>query len=298
MAMARTILGGVFVAILFVGVVYAVVSPMLQPVSFPRFEIPWLGVEGERVIDRYSLVKETNVSDTVKFVDLNVTLNFGGINLLFSNDPDLACDVSFERSVDVSELETSYDELDGGQVLQVGAWGEAGRLNLTLGNGYLYNGTFALRIGGVMMTLGRHANVSRFVVSIKYFGGLFLEINDDASFEQIDLSVDIGGLQLVVDAESLKGSGAINVNVNVGGFSMSVDVNTSEIGVGLDAAVDVGGLTVNHEDFQGQLSQRMCSLKTVGYDGATNKLDVKATIGLGGGTLQKSLQYGFPRYGT
>lgn len=293
MAIARNIVGGAFVAILFIGVVYAAVSPVLQPIIFPGFEIPWLGAEGEKVVERYSLVKETNVSDTVKFVDLNVSVKFGGINLLFSNNPNLACGISFERSVNASELEIGYVESDGGQVLQVDLYGESGGLNLTLGNSYQYSGTFGLRIGGVMMELGQYANISKFAVFIKYVGGLNLKINSGASFEQVDLSVDIGGLQLTVDADSLKSDGVINAGVNIGGFSMGVDVDTSEVGVSMDATVDIGGLTVNHEDFEGQVSERSCSLKTVGYAGATHKLDVKVTVGLGGGTLQKGAQYGF-----
>lgn len=296
MAMARTILGGVFVAILFLGVVYAAVSPVLQPISFPRFEIPWFGVEGEKVVERYSLVKGTNVSDTVRFVSLNVSVRFGGINLLFSSDPDLACGVSFERGVNASELDVGYAELDGRQVLHADLYGESGGLNLTLGNSCRYNGTFGLRIGGVMMELGRYANVSKFAVFIRYVGGLNLKINSGASFEQVDLSVDIGGLQLTVDADSLKSDGVINAGVNIGGFSMGVDVDTSEVGVGLDATVDIGGLTVNHEDFEGEVSERSCSVKTIGYPSATHKLDVKASVGLGGGTLQKSVQYGFAAF--
>lgn len=293
MAMARTVLGGVFIAILFIGFVYAVVSPVLQPISFPRLEIPGLGVEGEKVVDRYSLVKGANVSDTVKFVDLNVSMKFGGINLVFSNDLNLACGVSFERGVNASKLEAGYDESDGGQVLQVDLYGESGGLNLTLGKSYQYNGTFGLRIGGATMELGQHANISKFAVLIN-IGGLTLKISSGASFEQIDLSVDVGGLMLTVDADSLKSAGVINADVNIGGFTMDVDVNTSAVGVSLDATVDIGGLTVNHEDFEGQVSERSCSVETEGYTHAVHKLDIKATIGIGGGTLQKSTQYGFP----
>jgi len=298
MPMARTILGGVFVAILFIGVVYAAVSPVLQPISFPRLEIPWLGAEGEKVVDRYGLAKETNVSDTVRIVNLNASIKFGGINLFFSNDSNLACGISFERGVNASELEAGYIEGDGGQVLRVDLYGESGGLNLTLGNSYQYNGTFGLRIGGVMMELGRYANISKFAVFIKYAGGLDLKINSGASFEQIDLSVDIGGVQLTVDADSLKSDGVINAGLNIGGFSMGVDVDTTEVGVSFDATVDMGALTVNHEDFEGQVSERSCSVKTVGHLSATHKLDVNATIGLGGVTLQKSLQYGFPAFQT
>jgi len=294
MITARTALGAVFIAILFIGAVYAVVSPVLQPISFPRFELPWFGVEGEKVVDKYSLVKGTNVSDTVKFANLNVSAKFGEVNLRFSNNPDLACGITFERSVNASQLEAGYVESDGGQFLHIDVYGEVGGLNLTLGNSYQYNGTFGLRIGGIMMELGQYANISKFAIFIKYAGGLDLKIDSGASFEQIDLSVDIGGLQLTVDADSLKSDGVINAGVNIGGFSIGVDVNTSEVGVSFDATVDIGGLTVNHDEFEGQVSERSCSVKTVGYAGSAHKLDVKATMGLGGVTLQKSLQYGFP----
>ena len=293
MTMVRTILGGVFVAILFIGVVYAAVSPLLQPVSFPRLRIPWLPAEEERVVDKYSLVKGVNVSHTAKIVNLSVGIKIGAINLLFSNDPNLACEISFERSVNASELEANHIESDERQVLHVNLYGELGGLNLMLGNSYNYNGTFDLRIGGATMELGQNANINKFAVLIKYIGGLNLKINTGASFEQNDLSVDIGGLQLAVDADSLKHSGTVNANVNIGAVSMIVAVDTGQVGVSLDATVDMGGLTVNHGDFEGRVSWTSCSVKTVEYSSATNKLDVKATIGLGWGTLQERLPFGF-----
>lgn len=292
----RTVLGVLFVSILLVGAVYAAVSPVLQPISLPKFQIPGLDLEGEKTVDSYSLVQGTNVSETVEYVHLNVTAIFGGINLVFSEDPNLTCSVNFERSINSSQLAAKSVQSSGGQILQVDLYAKSGGLNVTLGNHYQYNGTFDLRIGGVTMRLGPHSNISRFAVSIKYFGGLMLEITDGASFEEINLSVDIGGLQLDMNANSLHTNGRITADINIGGFTMAVGVNTEEVGVSLNATTDIGGLNINHEGFEGEIAKSTCSVRTTGYPSATHKLDVEFTVGLGGGTLQKSLPYEFPRH--
>ncbi|HEY4674931.1 MAG TPA: hypothetical protein VIH48_02625 [Candidatus Bathyarchaeia archaeon] len=289
MTMARTAIGATFLAVLFFGVVYAVVSPVLQPITFPQFNLPWL--TGTKVIDKYSLIKGANVSDVITRVNLNVYVKTGAINMLFTNTSNLACDIIFERSTNASELEANYTAT--GDALQVNLIGEAGGMNLTLGNSYQYNGTFTIGIGGAMVELGQYANVTTFTVNVKYAGGLALKIDNQASFQQIDTNVDIGGVQLTVDADSLKNSGIINANVNIGGFSMTADVNTSQIGVSLNATVDIGGIAVNHADFTGQVSTRSCSVKTVGYASAANKLDINATIGLGGAALQQMWPFPF-----
>jgi hypothetical protein len=286
MATARTALGATFLAILFFGVVYAAVSPALQPITFPQLRLPWLA--GPKVLDKYSLIKGTNVSDATKRINLNVDVRMGGINLLFSDNPSLACDVAFERDTNTSELAANYAETDGGTALHVDLYGEIGGINLTLGNSYQYNGTFSLGIGVAMLELGQYTNVSKFSVYVKYIGGLNLRIDSQASFQQIDANVDIGGVQLIVDADSLKNSGIIKTNVNIGGFTMTAEANTSQVGVSLNATVDMGGVAVNHADFHGQVSTRSCSVKTSGFASAANKLDINATIGLGGVTLQQA----------
>lgn len=95
----------------------------------------------------------------------------------------------------------------------------------------------------------------------------------------------------MTDAVSLKASGVINANINIGGYAMSVNVNTSNVGVSLDLTVDIGGLAITNSDFNGTNSTRRCSAKSKGYDTASNKFNITATVGLGGGTLRKSLPY-------
>lgn len=294
MATARTILGVLFVSILLIGAVYAAISPALQPLSVPKLQIPGLDVEGEKVVDRFVLMQGTNVSETVESIHLNVTLMFGGVNLVFSEDPNLACNVNFERNINSSRLKASTTQSNGGQTLRVDLYGKSGGLNITLGKNYQYNGTFGVKIGGVTMKLGSYSNITRFAVSIRYFGGLMLDIADDAAFQEIDLSVDVGGLQLNINADTLRNNGRINGDINIGGFTMAVGVDTEEVGVSLDATTDIGGLNINHKGFEGPTSQSSCSVKTPNYSQAAHKIDTEFTVGLGGGTLQKSLPYTFP----
>ena len=287
MGMARIILGEIFLAILVIGLVYAAVSPTLQPTILPRLPIPWFA-QGNRVVDRYSLIKGTNISESVYFVNLNVTVNFGGISLTFSNTTDMVFDASFERAANASQLEVSYSAVSSG-VMQANFYGDNGGLNLTLGKNCQCGGSLFSKLGGVLIDLGKYSNVSELEVLIEYVGGAVVNVGDDASFERLSLIIPVGGLQLNVDADRLSRSGVIEPLIHIGAFSIGVNVNTEQVGVGLDATVDTGRLTVNHPDFTGEVSATHCSVKTPGYSDATKNLGIKANVGLGGGTLH-SLQ--------
>jgi hypothetical protein len=286
MTAVRPIFGGIFLAILLVGATYAVVSPTLQPIRFPRLNLPWSGGK-DNIVRFYSLVRDANVSAAVRFVILNVTMKFGGINVLFSDKPNIVCGVSLQRSVNASELQANYSTSNGGQTLDINLYAETGGLNLTLGKDYQYGGDFGLRIGSVVMDVGQYANISRMAFSIKYMGALVLDVGTGAAFDQLNANMNMGGMQLIVDAENLKKNGAINADVSIGGFAASIDVNTGNIGVSLNSTVDIGGLAVTHSDFHGSVSARDCSVKTTGYESAPKKVDIKVAVGLGGGTLQK-----------
>jgi hypothetical protein len=70
---------------------------------------------------------------------------------------------------------------------------------------------------------------------------------------------------------------------------MGAQVDTTRVGVSLNAAVDIGGLTVASGGFEGSITSRNVSVRTHGYDSTSERLNINATIGLGGGTLQSSI---------
>jgi hypothetical protein len=295
MTMIRTSMAGCFIAILVIGIVYAAVSPTLQPIKIPRIQMPWLPSQGRGAVDQYSLVKGTNASESLRFVNENITVKFGAVSVTFSNQPDLVFAAAFERDVNASELEVNY-AASGDQALQVNLYGASGQLNITLGNSCVYNGSIELRLGGVLMELDQYASIGKLAVHVAYIGGMSVKIKTGASFEQLDLSMDIGGLQLSVDASQLSSSGVVDADMTIGGFSMGINVDRSQVGVSVDATVDTGGLSVNLPDFVGPVSSTSCSVKTVGYSGAAERLDIKASVGLGGGTLQQGIQSVFPGF--
>jgi hypothetical protein len=223
----------------------------------------------------------------VTFVNLNVTVRSGGIFINFTDEPNLAFDASFTHKNDTAQLIAYYGLSDG--AIQVNAYGDAGSLNLTLGNSCQYNGSLTIKVGGILMKLDQDSNISKLAVLISYAGGAVIDVNDGASFEQLDLQVDVGGLQLNIDADSLKRSGTVNADFTIGGLSTGVQVNTAQVGVSLDATVDIGGLNINNADFGGDVEATNCSVKTNGYSAAANKLDINAKVGLGGVTLQRTL---------
>ncbi len=293
---ARTVIGGIFVAILFLGILYAAFAPLLQPIMLPCVQVPWF-TGGTGIIEQYDLVKGTNVSDAVKFIDLNVTVKFGAIFVVFSNKPNLALQASFEHGTNVSELETNYT-FDGNNSLQVSLHGESGSLNLTLGRDYQYDGNLGLRFGVVFMELGQYSDVGKLAVGIRYAGCVLLNVTSGASFEQLDLSMDVGGLLLNINTDDLGRNCAINTNITMGEVMTDVGINTARVGVSYEAEVDTGGLTVDQTYFEGPVSSTHCSVRTHGYASAAKKLDVKANIGAGGGSIQQSMGFGFPGFST
>jgi len=288
MIMARTVIGWTFVVIMVIGVVYAAISPALQPIVFPKVELPGF-TQATGASDYYSLVKGVNVSQIINFVDLNATVKFGVISVIFSDDPNLGVESRFDRGQNASALEIT--RATENHVLDVNMYGEAGALNLTLGRSLQYNGSLNLRIGGATIRLDQYANVSKFEVNIEYIGGVVLDIHNGASFEQFDLAVDLGGVLLNIDADHIVKDGAINVSTNIGGVSMGINViNSAQVGISLEGTVDVGGITTNNNQFIGTTSNTHCSLKTANYQSAGKKIDIEAETGLGGITLQPATQ--------
>ncbi len=287
MIIARTVLGWIFIAIMVVGVIYAALSPTLQPIVFPQVQIPGFN-QGTGVSDYYNLIKNANVSQNVNYVELNATVKFGAISVVFSDNSDVAVEAKFDRGENTSALAAS--QTTENQVLRVNMYGEAGVLNLTLGKSLEYNGSLNLRIGGITTQLDQNANISKLEAQIEYIGGIVVDVHSGVSFEQLDLAVDLGGIVLNIDADHIAKDATINMNTNIGGASIGVNVNTAQIGAGLEGTVDIGGITINNNQFTGTSSNTQCSLKTTNYQSAHKKIDIKTKIGLGGITLQPITQ--------
>jgi hypothetical protein len=286
MTMARVILGEAFLAVLVFAVVYAAVAPTLQPITLPQIQMPGFGGGGNMVIERYSLIEGSNVSESVTSVDLNVSMKFGGIRMIFSERDDLAFEAVFQRSQNATQLEADYTQ--NATQLHVDTYAETGTLNLTLGRNYQYSGNMNISVGGLVTKLGQNTNMETFAVNIKYAGGVFVTISDGASFQRLDLNIDVGGVQLSVDAKNLTRNGLVTTGITVGGLSMGVNVDPGKVGVSLAATVDIGGININNPSFTGQVSSTHATVQTQGYNTATNKLDVQADIGLGGVTLTQT----------
>ncbi len=287
MIIARTVLGWSFIAIMVIGVIYAALSPTLQPIAFPEVQIPGFN-QGTGVSDYYNLVKNTNVSQNVNYVELNATVKFGAISVVFSDNSDVAVEAKFDRGENTSALATS--QTTENQVLRVNMYGETGVLNVTLGKSLQYNGSLNLRIGGITAQLDQNANISKLEAQIEYIGGIIVDVHSGVSFEQLDLVVDLGGIVLNIDADHITKDAIINMNANIGGASIGVDVNTAQIGASLEGTVDIGGITINNNQFTGTSSNTQCSLKTTNYQSANKKIDINTKIGLGGITLQPTAQ--------
>lgn len=294
---ARTVLGGIFIAILFIGVVYAAVSPILQPIVFPRLQLPWLSGGEGALTETYSLLKGNNASDTIALVTLNITVKFGSVSVIFTNDPNSVIKAAFQHRVNTSGLDANAVAVDS-ESLQINLFGDSGMLNLTLGNSCQYGGSVDMRFGGAALDINQYGNLSQLDVNIKYAGGIVLNVTSGASFERLGLTVEIGGVVANIDTQELRRSGRIETDITIGGVFLAVQVDTAKVGASLEADVDTGSITVNHSDFQGQASTTHYSGKTTGYADATNKLDIQAAIGAGGLTLQRqSLTSGFPWFG-
>jgi hypothetical protein len=120
------------------------------------------------------------------------------------------------------------------------------------------------------MTVGKYSNISKLDVRVEYIGGIFLDPKDGAACEQLDLSLNLGGIQLNSDANHILEDATVNININIGGTALGLGINTDLIGASLEGNVDVGAITVN-DKFTGITNTNHCSVKTPGYDHATKK---------------------------
>ena len=144
------------------------------------------------------------------------------------------------------------------------------------------------------MAIVQYSNIGNLDVRVEYIGGIILDIKDNAAFGELEVSLNIGGIQLNFDATHILKDATINMSRDIGGAVLDMGINTDLIGASLEGNIDIGGITVNTDKVTGTTSTNHCSVKIVGYDHASKKMDISARTGLGGLTLQSTKQI-FPR---
>lgn len=273
----QEILGGIIIAILVVGVIYAAVSPIVLPIVPLEFL-----EEREKVITEETLDSATVPG--VTFVNINLTIKAGGVEVNFTSDNNLIYKLRFEQDENVIAPTVEYGSVSEG-VLPVNVFAETADLYATFGSGCTYNGTLRVGVGVLSLVLSENSHVDNFNAIVMYAGGLSVEILDDASFSQLNLKIVAGALRLRVDATNLQESGSISTRIEVGGFFVEPISTGQNLGVSLTAFADIGGITLTPGDFVVEKeTDRECKIRTTTYPASTN-LDIDIFVGLGIGMI-------------
>lgn len=279
----REILGGTVIAILVIGLIYAAVSPAVSPAVPP---------EGKPVITEKTLLSATVPG--VTFVNLNLTIKGGGVEVNFTDDENLVYRLRFEQDENVTAPTVEYGIVTAG-VLPVNVFAESADLYATFGAGCTYNGTLRVGVGAISLVLSEHSNVDNIDAIVMYAGGLSVEVLNDASFNQLNLKIVAGGLRLRVDANNLRKSGSISTRIELGGIFIEPISTGPNLGISLTAFADMGGIALNPGNFVVEKqTDRECKIRTTNYPASTN-LDIDIFLGLGGGMINQVMTW-FPTF--
>jgi len=280
----REILGGIIIAILVIGLIYAAVSPIVSPA------VP---VERKPVITEKTLYSTTVPG--VTFVNLNLTIKGGGVEVNFTDDENLVYRLRFEQDANQTAPTVEYGIVTAG-VLPVNVFAESADLYATFGSDCTYNGTLRVGVGALSLVLSEHSNVENLDAIVMYAGGLSVEVLDDASFNQLNLKIVAGGLMLRVDANNLQKSGSISARIELGGVIVQPISVGSNLGVSLTAFADIGGISLTPGDFVVEKqTDTECKIRTTNYPASTTKLDIDIFLGLGGGMINQGITF-FPTF--
>ena len=273
----QEILGGIVIAILVIGVIFAAVSPIVSPIVPPEFL-----EERKPVITEETLGLATVPGVTL--VNLNLTIKAGGVEVNFTSDDNLIYKFRFEQDENVTAPTVQYGSVSEG-VLPVSVFAETADLYATFGSGCTYNGTLRVGVGGLSVVLSEDSHVDNFSAIAMYVGGLSVEVLDDASFNQLNLRIVAGALRLRVDANSLEKNGRISARIEVGVFFVEPISAGPNLGVSLLAFADMGGITLNPGAFVVEKeTDRECRIRTTNYPASIN-LDIDIFVGLGLGMI-------------
>jgi len=281
---ASPVIGGIVIAILLLGVVYVAVSPMF-PIALVEEK------KEAEVMAEYAL--NSTQLPGVDYVELNVAIKTGGVDIVFVDDSDLIYKFVLGQDEDSTEPSVVYTQLDDKLLVEVSAG--SGSIEATFGNHPVYSGVVNVGAGGISIALSEHANVGTLNLTVTYAGGISSEILDGASFDRLNLKTNVGGVMLQVDVPTLERSSSISSDVEVGGVMVQSLSTGPDVGLRLWALADIGGIALNPEGFE-VVKQTLteCEIVTSNYAEAATKLDIAITTGLGGTAINQSFPGALP----
>lgn len=281
---AKTVIGGIVFVILLTSVIFTFLSPIiLGPLI--RFE------EGAKVTKTYSLTGDKVPG--VDYVNLNFTIQAGGIDINFTDDNDLVYRFVFKQDQGVAEPFVENSTV--GNKLFINVFAESGDAKVIFGNSYIYNGTLKVGVGGITAKLSEDSNVSRFDLTTIYAGGVSIEVSNNSSFEHLNVGVNAGGIIMHLEAENLERNSSISARVEVGGIIIGSMPNGTSLGSKLRAFADIGGISLNPGDLIVlKDTMKEVEIMTDNYPLAPIRLDIDIFTGLGGSMINQPFFLPFP----
>jgi len=284
---ANTVIGGIIFAILLCSIIYAFTAPIISG--------PIIPIDGDetRVRRVYSL-NDTQFPG-VDYVNFNLTIKAGGLDVNFTDDSNLLYKLIFEQNEgDEAPL---IKNVTLGNELFVNVTADSGNVKAIFGNRCNYSGALRVGAGGISAILSENSNIYSFDLVILYVGALSIDILDNASFSNLNTKVNTGGIILHIGAEILKKNSTIHSVVEVGGVIVDKLPNKPSLGIKLIALVDLGGKILNRDNFVIiKETNTECDIRSTAYLTAPNKLDIEIFTGAGGVIINQPISPAFPSF--
>ncbi|MEM3382909.1 MAG: hypothetical protein QXL52_00405 [Nitrososphaerales archaeon] len=275
----NTITGGIIITILLTSIIFTFTSSIFleSPIKF--------GEDVSGVIRTYTLVSEDVPG--AKHINLNFTVKAGRIYINFTDDSNLIYKFVFKQDKEAKRPNIENITFNNGLLVNVMA--ESGDIKITLGNNYIYNGTLRVGLGGITARFSNYSNIEFFDLSAIYAGGVLVDIEDGASFDNFNLRVNSGGITIQIKANSLKKSSNISARVELGGVIINSIPVGMNLGSRLRAIADIGGVSINPGNFSIiKQTANEVEIMTNNYLMAPTKLDIEIFTGLGGTLINKN----------
>jgi|GEM_PF-683711 hypothetical protein len=282
---ANIIIGGMIIVILLASVIFTFASPtVLGPLI--KFE-----EDKAKVTRTYSFTSDD--APGVDYINLNFTVKAGGIDINFTDDSSLIYMFVFKQ--DEGATKPSIENITFDSKLLVNVMAESGDVKVTFGNNYIYNGTLRVSLGGITVKLSNYSNIEFFDLAAVYAGGVSVDVEDDASFDHLNIRVNAGGIMMHIGAKTLEKNSSISARVELGGIVVDSIPKGTSLGSRLKAFADIGGIYLNPGNYT-VISQTVnrVEIGTENYPTAPIKLDIELFTGLGGATINQPFFLAFP----
>lgn len=267
------IVGVLIIAVLLGGIISTVAYPIIV-------ELKPKPVEKVFVKEFFT----ASLEPEIKKISLNFLVRSGSLNLRFTDEP-IAYKFKFTSK---TPIQPEIVKQKVGSLLKIFVYANSCKIDILLGNRYVYSGNFTLFSGGGEIELSKYTNIENFDFNLG-LGGLTVDIFDNTSFSNLNIKVSTGGVMLNVKATTLPKNSTINVKVGTGGITVQPIMVLNSVGCKIKGFVGTGGISLNPLHFEViKKTKTECEIITKNYGKVKANLDINLHVNVGGILLNRA----------